>query len=47
MVFNITVKLKGKQKILLSGGRYDSLLKNLGSKKETSAVGAALNMSLL
>ncbi len=47
MVFNITVTLKGKQKILLSGGRYDSLLKNLGSKKETSAVGAALNMSLL
>ena len=47
MVFNITVKKKGKKFSLLSGGRYDGLLKNLGSKKDISAVGAAIDMSLL
>ena len=47
MVFNITVNKKGKQFPLLSGGRYDGLLKNLGSKKNTTAVGAAIDMSLL
>tara|TARA_B100000902_G_scaffold394419_1_gene450729 strand:+ start:648 stop:1691 length:1044 start_codon:yes stop_codon:yes gene_type:complete len=47
MVFNITVHKKGKESILLSGGRYDGLLKNLGSKKNTTAVGAAIDMSLL
>ena len=47
MVFNITVNKKGKQRVLLSGGRYDGLLKNLGSKKDTTAVGAAIDMSLL
>ena len=47
MVFNIIVNNKGKQSVLLSGGRYDGLLKNLGSKKDTSAVGAAIDMSLL
>jgi len=47
MVFNITVNKNKKQNILISGGRYDGLLKNLGSKKETTAVGAALNMSLI
>tara|TARA_Y200000002_G_scaffold266611_1_gene221604 strand:- start:390 stop:1433 length:1044 start_codon:yes stop_codon:yes gene_type:complete len=47
MVFNITVNKKGKQYSLLSGGRYDGLLKNLGSKRDTSAVGAAIDMSLL
>ncbi len=47
MVFNITVNKKGKQYSLLSGGRYDGLLKNLGSKRNTAAVGAAIDMSLL
>jgi len=47
MVFNITVNKKGKQYSLLSGGRYDRLLKNLGSKRNTTAVGAAIDMSLL
>ena len=47
MVFNISVNNKGKKSVLVSGGRYDGLLKNLGSKKETSAVGAAIDMSLL
>ena len=47
MVFNITVNKKGKQFSLISGGRYYGLLKNLGSKKNTTAVGAAIDMSLL
>ena len=47
MVFNITVNKKGKKFSLISGGRYDGLLKNLGSKKNTTAVGAAIDMSLL
>ena len=47
MVFNITVNKNKKQNVLLSGGRYDGLLKNLGSKKDTTAVGAAIDMSLL
>ena len=47
MVFNISVNNKGKKSVLVSGGRYDGLLKNLGSKKDTSAVGAAIDMSLL
>ena len=47
MVFNISVNKKGKESVLVSGGRYDGLLKNLGSKKDISAVGAAIDMSLL
>ena len=47
MVFNITVTKKGKKNVLLSGGRYDGLLKNLGSKKNINAVGAAIDMSLI
>ena len=47
MVFNIIVNKKGKKFSLISGGRYDGLLKNLGSKKNTTAVGAAIDMSLL
>ena len=47
MVFNISVVKRGKKNILISGGRYDKLLKNLGSKKDTTAVGAAINTSLL
>ena len=47
MVFNILVNKSGKKSVLVSGGRYDGLLKNLGSKKDTTAVGAAIDMSLL
>jgi len=47
MVFNILVTKKRKKSVLVSGGRYDGLLKNLGSKKDTTAVGAAIDMSLL
>ena len=36
----------GKHK-LISGGRYDKLLKSLGSKKNISAVGAAINLNNL
>ena len=47
MVFNISVTKKRKKNVLVTGGRYDGLLKNLGSKKDTTAVGAAIDMSLL
>ena len=47
MVFEIWVSTnKNKQKIV-SGGRYDDLLKSLGSKKDVSAVGAAINLNNL
>ena len=45
MVFEIST-LKNKQEIA-RGGRYDNLLKNLGSKKNISAVGAAINLKNL
>ena len=35
------------KKEIASGGRYDGLLKNLGSKKNISAVGAAINLNNL
>ena len=38
--------LKNKQEIA-RGGRYDDLLKSLGSKKNISAVGAAINLNNL
>ena len=47
MMFNIQVKLKGKKEVFLSGGRFDSLIKNLGNKKDINAVGAAINRSIL
>ena len=47
MVFNIQVKTKGKIQTFLSGGRYNRLVKNLGSKKNVSAVGAAIDLNLL
>ena len=36
----------GKKEIA-RGGRYDDLLKNLGAKKNTPAVGAAINLKNL
>ena len=47
MMFNIKVKLKGKKELFLSGGRFDSLIKDLGNKKDVNAVGAAINRSIL
>ena len=45
MVFEIFT-LKNKKEIA-RGGRYDNLLKSLGSKKNISAVGAAINLKNL
>jgi len=45
MVFEI-LTLKNKQEIA-RGGRYDDLLKSLGSKQNISAVGAAINLNNL
>ena len=42
IVFEIYNSLK---KEIARGGRYDSLLKSLGSKKNISAVGAAINLN--
>ena len=47
MTFNIQVKLNNKKEVFLSGGRFDSLIKDLGNKKNLNAVGAAINRSIL
>tara|TARA_B100000900_G_C20554072_1_gene705984 strand:+ start:60 stop:1133 length:1074 start_codon:yes stop_codon:yes gene_type:complete len=47
MVFKIDIKSKNKKKNIINGGRYDGLISDLGSKKQTSAVGAALNLNYL
>ena len=46
MVFKIDVKSKNSLKNIINGGRYDGLISDLGSKKQTSAVGAAINLNL-
>ena len=45
MTFNITINKKGKNGILISGGRFDNLIGNL-SNKNIPAVGAALNSEI-
>ena len=45
MVFKIDVKSKSKVRNIINGGRYDKLILDLGSKKQVSAVGAALNLN--
>ena len=47
MVFNIQVNVKGKIHTFVSGGRYNELVKNLGYKKNITAVGAAIDLNLL
>ncbi len=47
MTFNIQVKLNNKKEVFISGGRFDSLIKDLGNKKNLNAVGAAINRSIL
>ena len=42
MVFKISVKNKD----IISGGRYDNLIFDLGSKKKIQAVGAAINLEV-
>ena len=44
MVFKIDIKSKSKNINCCNGGRYDKLISDLGSKKQTPAVGAALNL---
>ena len=44
MVFKIDIKSKSKIFNCCNGGRYDKLISDLGSKKQTPAVGAALNL---
>ena len=45
MVFKIDIKSKSKITNCCNGGRYDKLISDLGSKKQTPAVGAALNLN--
>ena len=45
MVFKIDIKSNNKIKNVINGGRYDQLISDLGSKKQVSAVGAALNLN--
>ena len=45
MVFKIDIKSKNKIKNVINGGRYDQLISDLGSNKQVSAVGAALNLN--
>ncbi len=46
MTFNITINKKGKNSILVSGGRFDNLIGNL-SNKNIPAVGAAINSDII
>ena len=45
MVFKIDIKSKNSLKNIINGGRYDGLISDLGSKKQTPAVCAALNLN--
>ena len=45
IVFKIDIKLKSKIINCCNGGRYDKLISDLGSKKQTPAVGAAFNLN--
>ncbi|MDA9725935.1 ATP phosphoribosyltransferase regulatory subunit [Candidatus Pelagibacter sp.] len=46
MVFKIDIKSKNSLKNIINGGRYDGLISDLGSRKQTPAVGAAININL-
>ena len=45
MVFKIDIKSNKKEINIINGGRYDQLISDLGSKKQTPAVGAAFNLN--
>ena len=45
LVFKIDIKSKSKNISIISGGRYDKLISDLGSKNQVAAVGAALNLN--
>ena len=44
LVFTISIIYGKKNFNIINGGRYDNLIKNLGSKKKVPAVGAAINI---
>ena len=44
MVFKIDIRSQSRIINCCNGGRYDKLISDLGSKKQTPAVGAALNL---
>ena len=44
LVFKIDIISKSKN-ISITGGRYDKLISDLGSKNQVAAVGAALNLN--
>ena len=46
MVFKIDIKDRLKGFNIINGGRYDRLISNLGSNKNVSAVGAAINLNV-
>ena len=45
IVFKVDIKLQSQKINIINGGRYDRLLSDLGSKKQISAVGAAINLN--
>ena len=45
LVFKIDVKIKSNKFNIINGGRYDNLIGDLGSIKQTPAVGAAINLN--
>jgi len=45
LVFEIDIKIKSKKINVISGGRYDNLIADLGSQKKIPAVGAAINLN--
>ena len=47
MTNGISSRDNSSKKEIARGGRYDGLLKSLGSKKNISAVGAAINLNNL
>ena len=42
--FTIAINYGGKNINIINGGRYDNLIRNLGSKRKVPAVGAAINI---
>ena len=45
LIGSVKNKSNNKIKNVINGGRYDQLISDLGSKKQVSAVGAALNLN--
>ena len=45
LVFKIEIKKKSQNINIINGGRYDNLIRDLGSNKKIPAVGAAINLN--